>query len=228
MKQSDSLDVFSPIREVLQYWLAPGTGDRLKDDRDCQLTGSLYADTIISPWLPLRFTLNRMGKPMWRHFLDYEYQSLRPQRLRLKTCPEFLSAMIAQPESFLDLDTPLVQKLSKLMKLGMQRENVMILLDRSWNVRRGRPPYFDYFPHYLHDLFEDQEHDVLVSWLEEQHLQPLFEDGILEQTRIKDLAGTGDPRRHQPQSIDLMRLFENYIRFLEERRLVMDDTAAAA
>lgn len=229
MKQSDSHVVFSPIKEELEYWLDPGTGDRLKDDRDCQLTGSLNADTIISLWLPLRFTLNKMGKPLWRSYRDYEYQSLRPQGMRLKTCPEFLSAMIAQPESFLDLDAPLVQKLSRLMKLGMQRENVMILPDRSWNVRRGLPPYFDYFPHFLHDLFEEsQEHDALVSWLEQQHLQPLFEGGILEQTRIKDLAGTGDPRLHQPQSIDLMRLFDNYIRFLEERRLLMDETAAAA
>lgn len=224
MKPDDFGEVFSPIKETLAYWLDPGTGDRLRDDRDCQLTGSLNADTIISLWTPLRFTLNKMSRPLWRSYLDYEYETLRSQGLRLKNMPEFLSAMIARPEAFLDLGDPLVQKLSKLMRLGMQRENVMILSDRRWNSLRGRAPYFDYLPHFLYDLFDSQEHDMIVSWLKQEHLEPLFVSGILDQGHIKDLAGTGDPRSHDPRvlTLHLHTLLDNYIRFLEERKLLME------
>lgn len=228
MKQSDFHDVFSPIKEELEYWLDPGTGDRLKDDRDCQLTGSLNADTIISLWLPLRFTLNRMGKPLWHTFLDYEYAVLRP-KLRLKNCPEFLSAMIERPEAFLNFEDPLVQKLSKLMRLGMQRENVMILPDRRWNSLKGCCPYFDYMPHFLYDLFDSQKPDLLMPWLKQEHLEPFFEDGILDQAHIRDFVGTGTPRSHHPRVMtrQLHILLDHYINFLEERRLLMDDAAAA-
>lgn len=103
----------------------------------------------------------------------------------------------------------------------------MILPDRRWNSLRGRSPYWDYLPHFLYSLFESQDPDMLVSWLQHEHLQPLF-DGPLDQAHIIDLAGTGDPCRHDPRVMNLNTLLDNYIRILEERRLLMDEPTMAA
>ena len=54
------------IQEQIQYWIDyKGQGDnyRKKNDRDCILTqGNLYADTLISLWLPLRYVIFECNK----------------------------------------------------------------------------------------------------------------------------------------------------------------------
>lgn len=216
-------DVFSPIKEELCYWLDPGTGDRSKDDRDCILAGGdLRADTIFSLWLPLRYTLNKMSKPRWRAYLELEYAVLRPRRLRLKNCTDFLTEMIDNPEDFIDLENPLTEKLSNLMTLGMTRANVMILPHRSWNTWRGGAPFYDYIPHFLEALFMRENHGTLVAWLKREHLEPLFYEGEIARDNIKDLANTGSPRSHSPQDINLTTLFDNYICVLRERGFLLE------
>ena len=60
---------YEPIINQLSYWINyKGSGDeyRKNNDRDCILTeGNLYADTIFSLWLPLRYTLNYFDCDKW-------------------------------------------------------------------------------------------------------------------------------------------------------------------
>lgn len=204
----------------LAYWRDyNGTGDeyRRTHDLDCVLTGgNLNADTIISLWLPLRYTMNHFDKPRWQRWRDFEYAELRPSR-RLKDHSPFLDDMIENLDLFLDLEDELTQKLLLLFDLGQKRCNVMLLPKRSWNSLRGGKHY-EYLPSFLFDLFSyAQDEKALQSWLHKESLEPFFANEILSQKSILDLAGTGSPCRHNPRDIQLDRLLDNYIAILRRR-----------
>lgn len=200
----------APIVAKLKYWRDyTGTGDeyRRTHDLDCILSGGdLRADTIISLWLPLRYTLNYFDTPIWQSWRNVEYAELRPRGIGLKDHADFLNDMIERISDFLP-DSEITRKLSTLFELGQQRANIMLLPKRSWNSRRGRRPYWDYLPHFLFDLFTSSaDQDVLRHWLREESLDPFFAGETFTQGNILDLAGTGDPCSHHPRAIHLTYL----------------------
>ncbi|MCM1091822.1 MAG: hypothetical protein NC413_13340 [Muribaculum sp.] len=228
--KSEVKDMYMPILQKIRYWRDyTGTGDiyRMEHDLDCILTdGNLFADTIFSLWLPLRYTLNYYSCELWDNWKDFEAETLRPKGLGLKDCPDFLNALIENIDVFLP-PTGLTILLTELFKLGQQRCNVMILPYRSWNSRRGCSPYWDYIPHFLYDLMNTDSPlflQALHTWLRREHLEMLF-NGSLEKNNLKDLAGTGAVWRHAPTEINVERLLHNYIEILKERKLTIEDVA---
>lgn len=215
----------------LTYWRDyNGTGDEYRrlHDLDCiQTGGNLNADTIISLWLPLRYTMNQFQKPKWELWKEFEYQMLKPCYLGLKDHPPFLDSMIENIDQFLEMDAELTQKLITLFELGQRPCNVMLLPKRCWNTLRGGKPYWDYFPHFLFDLFAySADEDPLRSWLDNQCLHPFFAKEIFAQDNILDLAETGSPCKHNPREINLNKLLDSYIAILLRRSQLLSVRAA--
>ncbi len=225
-----------PIIEKIKFWRDyDGTGDeyRKTHDMDCVLTGgNLYADTIFSLWLPLRYTLSFFEKAQfgrwqnWRQWKEYEYSVLKPKKLGLKKCKAFLNDLIENIEEYLDFEDEIAIKLSRLFDIGCERCNVMILPYRYWNSKRGNYPYFDYLPAFLYDVFDKCDNDFLRDWIEKESLQPFFKDGSIAKENVRDLAGTGNPLIHRPAEINLEVLLDNYIDILEERKKLLTSQEA--
>lgn len=184
---------YEPILSQLDYWNNDtGSGDeyRKTHDRDCILTGGdLRADTIISLWLPLRYTLNHFNVQKWQDWKEKTYK-----KFDLKTYLPF--------------------------EIGKTQCNVMLLPYRWWNSVRGYAPYWDYLPHFLHDLLNTEDvlfQNAVTSWIETQHLTMFFEDGIIGKEHIIDLADTGHVCSHLPRNINCPVLLRNYIEILKKR-----------
>lgn len=219
------------IINSLIYWKEyNGTGDdyRRTHDRACILTnGNLHAYPLFSCWLPLRYCLNYFEKEgfgkfkNWSRWKTYEYDFLRPKQLILKDSREFLDDMINNIEKYLDFENEVAIKLSHLFEIGCERANVIIVPDRTWIHKRGGEPYYEYMPHFMHDLFDMVDNEFLRKWILRESLQDFFKDGNITKENLKDLAGTGDPCHHHPAHIDLELLLDNYISILEERKKLL-------
>lgn len=220
--------LYAPIIQKIEYWRDyTGTGDlyRQKHDLDCILTGgNLYADTIFSLWLPLRYSLNYYDCAAWKDWKEYEFKANQ----RLKDCPAFLNDLIANIEDYLPPTGQITSLLAELFYWGQKRENVMLLPYRSWNNRRGYSPYYDYMPHFIFDLMSTNSPlflQALQNWIKEEHLTMFFIDGKLDREHVKDLAGTGAPWMHSPTKINLEELLNNYIEILKERAIIISTVA---
>ena len=203
------------IKTHIQYWIDyKGSGDeyRKTHDLDCILTGgNLYADTLISLWLPLRYVLNYCGTAHWEKYR----RTKNP-----KNNNEFLKVLKNNLQTFIP-DDEMLSKLEKLFMLGRTRANVIILPYRRWNNIRGGDPYWEYFPHFLYDLMNTEDEHFLKAvqeWIMREHLQ-LFFDGEINKDRILDLCGMGKPWSHNPgdDKFNVHRLIDNYISILDQR-----------
>lgn len=218
---------YDSIQNKIQYWIKyDGNGDeyRKKNDRDCQLTnGNLFADTLFSLWLPLRYTLDYCNSARWNEI------KLEAGKSNIKDNNGYLQEIFDNTRDFLPKNNVTV-KLEKLFELGDTRANVIVLPYRKWNNRRGGMPYFDYMPHFLFDLLNTEDEKFLTAvrdWIDRQHLKMffeirgkftkdiLFEDMLKE--NIKDLSGTGKVTSHRPDIINLELLLTNYIDIIKER-----------
>ena len=140
--------------------------------------------------LPLRYTLNYYGCELWDKWKEFEAEKLRPQKLGLKDCPDFLNELIENIDVFLP-PTELTSLLSELFELGQQRCNVIILPYRSWNSRRGYQPYWEYLPHFLYDLMNTESPVFLKAvstWLQSEQLEMFF-NGISKILQAQELFG---------------------------------------
>lgn len=216
---------YEPIRNQLAYWIHyKGSGDeyRRNNDRDCILTeGNLYADTIFSLWLPLRYTLNYYDCDKWIEWKEYEEKSLKPHSISLKKYNDCLMDISDNIANFLP-ETELTNMLSDLFRIGVKRGNVMILPYRKWNNLRGGRPYFEYMPHFFYDLLNTNSEynlDALKKWIYDEHLEMFFEDNIISIENVRDLAGTGKVTSHSPDNINLQLLIKNYIEILDNRSM---------
>lgn len=215
---------YSHIINQIKYWKSyKGTGDkyRIEHDRDCILTGgNLFADTIISLWLPLRYTLNHYNCENW---MIWKEKSSR-NKINLKKTEEFMDDLINNIEIYLPkgLETEL---LSELFEKGVKRQNVMILPYRQWNVLRGKAPYWDYFPHFLYDLLDTENRNFIESvqsWIRDEHIEMFFHKSITKE-ELKDLWGSGNVLSHSPRSMNISLLLQNYINILKERENYFKD-----
>jgi hypothetical protein len=174
---------------------------RAANDRDCILTGgNLNADTIFSLWLPLRHTIAKINS-----------EEKISEIGNINDKKSFVCALLEDDnlEKLLPKELSIVRTLSELFTYGMERENVMLLPKRVFhrgdrvavflNRARGCKPYWDYIPHFLYELFEGgdfadavgNDDEACRTWIREQNMTMLFEDGILDREHIKDLAGSG-------------------------------------
>ena len=203
------------IKTHIQYWIDyTGTGDeyRKAHDLDCILTGgNLYADTLISLWLPLRYVITYCDTEQWE-----QYRRMR----NLKDNDRFLYMLKDNLKTFIP-NEEMLSKLEELFRLGRTRANVIILSYRRWNNMRGGDPYWEYFPHFLYDLLntEDKEFvETMRHWIEREQLQMFF-DGEIDKDKIIDLCGLGNPWLHNSgdEQFDVPKLIDNYIGILKQR-----------
>lgn len=215
---------YAPIIRKIKYWREyDGVGDKYRQthDLDCVLTdGNLLADTIFSLWLPLRYTLNFFEAPSWTYWKNYEQDYLRPHNTGLKDCKPFLSELEQDIETFLP-EHEITSKLIRLFLLGQTRSNVMLLPCRSWNSKRGYPPYWDYLPHFLWDMLNGSNTETVCEWIRREKLSMLFQDETIAREKLLDLAGTGNVRYHAPKDIVLPVLLDNYVHILELREAAL-------
>ena len=218
-KGSKNMDSF---KEHIQYWIdydGSSEGYRKKHDLDCILTdGNLCADTLISLWLPLRYVLDKENTNKWKEYLKGE-----DKEHPLKKDKTFLKDLKNNIEDFIPTEE-LRQKVETLFALGRKRGNVIILPYRKWNSIKGRPPYWDYMPHFLYDLLNTDNIIFLKTtqeWVKEQNLCMFFKDeNNLLIDNIKNLSGSKSIFKHRSDQIDINVLLDNYISILEKRVLL--------
>ncbi len=218
----------SNLEKHIQYWIEyDGNGDeyRKTHDLDCILAGgNLYADTLISLWLPLRYVLDKENSEKWKLFLEYEKKELRPKRKNLKYHDEFLSDLKVNIDEYIK-DKAVRKRIEELFGLGRTRANVIILPYRRWNCIRGKMPYWDYMPHFLFDMLNTESPQFISTvceWIKQEHLEMFF-DGDIKKENLKDLCGTGGVCSHSPlnSGFDIMKLINNYIDILIERQEII-------
>lgn len=229
----NTMKLAEPIINKGRYWIAyDGSGDEYRKSHDWACLacgGDLHAATLISLWVPLRFTLNYFEKEKfgrwkeWSAWKDYEYNNLKPNKLSLKDDNAFLKDLLQNLESHLNFEDSITIKLSKLFDLGCQRCNAIRVPYRNWIFARGRDPYFEYMPAFLYDRFEVEDEEFLREWIIKESLQFFFKDGNIMQANVRDLAGTGNPLHHKPADIQLDILLDNYIDILEKRKKLVTD-----
>lgn len=230
-------DVLKPIRDKINQWVAYKEGEpksnywenkeehdkyRSENDSDCILTGgNLKADTVISLWLPLRFTLVNLNS----------YQSINRRLGRIDKNSNFLRKLEKDLDKFLPLESNVVRKLAELFEIGMERENVMILPDGALNGIRGCDPYYDYMPHFLYDSFAggtledffDKGTIELMPWIEREKLGMFFDGTPPSRDNIRDLINSGSVTNNVPQSLkDLETMLDNYIDILKNRKVELE------
>lgn len=198
---------------------------RRTHDLDCILTnGNLYADTIISLWMPLKTVIYDLAS---RHKEIYEVLEIKPNTTIYKRI-DVLKKIKDNIDIILPRAEPVTELIKKLFAIGQERCNVMLLPDRAMNSLRGRNPYRDYMPYFLRECFEGGDFasffsgdEAYKNWVGEQKLQVFFKEGVIKPDRIKDLAGSGDLRDSRPGNVSLF--IRNYISVLESRSKVVSN-----
>ena len=210
---------YSIIKTQIKYWINyVGTGDeyRKKHDLDCILTNeNLFADTLFSLWLPLRYTLNHCGCELWKEWLEKT-----PSNFKFKDSDEFMNDLLKNIELYLP-ECEETHLLVELFELGRRRENVIILPYRKWNNIRGGMPYYDYIQHFLFDMLNTDDESFLTAmkaWIKREHLEMLFLNGNIMKDNLIDLWGSGRATSHKPQKLEVKNLLGNYIAILKERQ----------
>ncbi|MFI3255179.1 MAG: hypothetical protein R3Y63_12730 [Eubacteriales bacterium] len=241
-------DFWTPFTQKLHFWIEyeknlpqiPLLGNemffdeyRKYHDLDCRLTGGdLRADTIFSLWLPLRYTLVSL------HTLPVLQENFGKVAKRQDFLQKLLNRGLAE---FLPEESPVVQALQELFIRGQGRENVMILINRGINGKRGNPPYFDYMPYFLRECFAggdfaqlfNRDEQIVRSWMMREELGMFFHDDYLVPEEIIDLAGTGDLAQGHPMEgktgeeaiLAVTEMIQKYNLILEERRKRLFGTA---
>lgn len=187
---------------------------RSTHDLDCILRdGNLYADTIFSLWLPLRYALVRVSG----------YDKIKEVTgLELTQSVSFWRALIKNGnlKKLLPIKNETTRLLSELFYYGQQVENTMILPKR-WLQERGGKPYYDYMPYFLYECFKGGNfykafgsEDKLLEWIKIERLECFFEGNICRENII-DLAGTGNVKKGVPDNLNYM--LRSYISILQKR-----------
>ncbi len=223
--------IYESIKNQIQYWIKYENDKpkvpynestkklydeyRSKNDRDCVLNdGNLLADTIFSLWLPLRFALVNLHT-------YYEIKEITGYSIVEKNI-NFLQTLDNSIECLLPKEDEVTEVLSELFVMGVKRVNTMILPDRGLQYKQ-----YDYMPNFLKECFVggkysyafNYNNEKFKDWVSQQKLWMFFDDGIISEQNIKDLAHTGDINNNVPKDkVGLIKCLNSYIDILEERQ----------
>lgn len=215
------------LRNFCLYWLkaAGGSGDewRKENDLDClYFDGDLRADTLMSAWTPIKWVVNCLNK---------EYN------IRFCKTPKCLKLLAEDREAYLPPKHELVKLLDEFLKLAEQRCNYLLLPDRKMNIERYTLKrnetsimLFDEVPATLYYIFVKDAlgkffkgEDEVKAWVEQEHLEMGFEDGVIHQENIRALIPGLHPSKPKyfTEEEEIKEALLYMINFLKKRREIM-------
>lgn len=227
LKQNIYWPIYKKINDWIEYEKNAPTSDykdepevhdqyRATHDLDCMLRGgNLFADTIFSLWIPLRFAMVNLNT-------YNKIESVTKVKLGKGKNIVFLKQLCIDRnlEKLLPPESETTRLLSILYCYGQRFENTMLLPERWLNKKKGY--YYDYMPHFLSECFSPGEcseafenNESFVAWIDREKLGCFF-DGEITKESIIDLAGTGDVKDNKPK--DLNAMLRNYISILQKRK----------
>ena len=232
-QKSDMMLEDNPIISQIDIWIqysinepqCPYTGNemihdiyRALNDTDCKLTGgNLLSDMIFSTWFPLKMTLECLNQN--RRFYKVDKYSKDQYR--------YLKEIKSNIETLLPRDKEVVKKLYEFFSIANTRGNIMILPNRSMQIR-GKD-YLDQMPKTLYECFEGGEFsryfggDLTVeNWVEREHLEVLFFDGNIKRDRIKPILKSKKANEFYwlIDEKEIISMLENCILVIQKRNAI--------
>lgn len=216
------------LRNFCLYWLkkAEGSGDewRKKNDLDClYFDGDLRADTLMSPWTPVKWVANCLNK---------EYN------IKFYKEPKCIKLLAEDRDAYLPPNHELVKLLDIFLELAEQRCNYILLPDRKMNTERytmklngNYIKMYDEVPATLHYIFEKdalgrffKDEEDVRAWVKREHLEMGFKYGFVYQENVMPLIQglhPGEPK-YLTEEEEIKAALSYMIMFLERRKVVLD------
>ena len=198
------------LRNFCLYWMkaAGGSGEewRKKNDLDClYFDGDLRADTLMSAWTPVKWVADCLNRDSKIAFYKVSRISEDPHH--------DLNLLSEEGNMYLPKNHELVKLLNRFLELAELRCNFILLPDRKMNPSRYRTYkkgeqtwLYDEVPATLSHIFDkdslgryflgdDGEVDIEAAkaWVEREHLEMGFEDGVIDQGHVRPLIPGLDP-----------------------------------
>ena len=198
------------LRNFCLYWMkaAGGRGDewRKENDLDClYFDGDLRADTLMSAWTPVKWVADCLNR-------DSEIAFYKVSRISEDPHHD-LKLLSEEGDMYLPKDHELVKLLNRFLELAELRCNFILLPDRKMNSGRYRTYIkgeqtwlYDEVPATLSHIFDkdslgryflgddgDVDIEAVKAWVEREHLEMGFEDGVIDNDRIRQLIHGLDP-----------------------------------
>ena len=238
VKKSDKLEVGennpNPIISKINSWITYSENEpkcdykgneiicdiyRALNDSDCKLTGgNLLADTIFSAWYPLKMVLEFLNPA--KTFYKKDKYGCDPHR--------YLKEIQSNIDTLLPKEKEVVQKLYEFFSIANTRGNIMILPNRSMQIR-GKE-YLDQMPKTLYECFPGGEFSkyfneelTVETWVKREHLEEFFIDCEIKKNQIKPLLKSKSPNNEiywLDDENDLIFMLENYISFIKNRNII--------
>lgn len=220
----------NPLKNFCNYWirLSEGQGEeyRKTHDLDCMyFHGDLRADTLISPWTPVKWVVD---------FFNKEYDLRVVKRAKDKADVNYYIKLLRDDlDAYLPPNHRLTKLLYELLGLCEKRCNYMLLPNRDMNCERyafdvgGEKKWiYDFVPATLYYIFESQvfgkyfdEALSAKAWVERECLQMGFENGEIAQENVIPLVAGLHPKdgKWLTSEAEIEEALCYMIRFLRER-----------
>lgn len=223
------------LKNFCNYWirLSEGQGEEFRKthDMDCMyFHGDLRADTLISPWTPVKWVVD---------FFNAKYGLRVVKRAKDREDVNYYIKLLRDDlDAYLPPNHELVKLLYELLSLCEQRCNYILLPDRNMNCERyvfddhGEKKWiYDFVPATLYYIFKPDvfgkyfyESLSAEAWVERECLQMGFENGEIAQENVIPLFDGLHPKDGKWLTLeDEIRAALLYmIRFLKERLSILE------
>ena len=216
------------LRNFCLYWLkaTEGSGEewRKKNDLDClYFDGDLRADTLMSPWTPVKWVANCLNK---EHNITFYKQ------------PKYLKLLAEDRDAYLPPKHKLVKLLDEFLELAEQRCNYILLPDRKMNTERytmtlsdKRMKMYDEVPATLYYIFEKdalgrffENEDAVKAWVKREHLEMGFKYGFIYQDNVNSLIPDLHPSepKYFTEEAEIEAALSYMIMFLQRRKVALE------
>ena len=205
------------IENFLKYWMGPAY-PRKTNDLDClYYDGDLNADTLVSVWTPLKWTL----------------ECLNPGVKFYKTCRGdkhfYLKKLLYNIREFLPEKDELVFKLNELACLAETYANVILLPDGKMNTHRYRccrdqvpATLYHVFPGGKLETYFSTEEEV-ITWINREKLVVAFNGDVARDNIIPLVEGVSADTVFIPKTRDeIMIVLDTMIELLKKRSKLLN------
>lgn len=226
----------NPLINFCNYWmrLSEGRGDsfRKSHDMDCiYFDGDLRADTLISPWTPVKWVVD---------YFNAEYDLHVVKRAKDHDDVNYYIKLLRDDcHAYLPPNHLLTKLLYELLELCEERCNYILLPKREMNCDRyalyenGEKKWlYDFVPATLYHIFEpdtlgkyfDEELSA-KEWVERECLQMGFVDNVISQDCVYPLIKGLHPKdgKWLVEEDEIQQALQYMIRLLRCRLVALDE-----